>query len=235
MCSVLPNWLQNSLNWASDAMPCVSHSSAEGQQAQAQPVEEKPAEKRTESHDAPLSTDASHTEEAPAVAPPKSVEEVKTIEAGLALLKAEFCKRLEDKAAGLHTQVKGVETKIKNIDTLLSLLSKYSQKKADGSENLEGSVDCTIPEISSLVKALRDDGISVPLSDGILQKGERGHVVNVLNNHRSLLSDEQREYAQEFQQCAVERNSLFQSLMSLLSELQRVKSKIISNFTAHSG
>ena len=155
-----------------------------------------------------------------------------TLEHGVMLLKAEQCSRLKEKAQGLHAKVKALQEKIANIDTLLGLLSQYSQQNPDGTKNKSGTVDCTIPAIAQVVATLRKDNINVPLPKEHLEKGERGHVVNVLSNQRSLLGDEQREYAQEFQQCAVEQNSLFQALMSLASELNRVKLKMIDSFSA---
>ena len=196
------------------------------------PAGESPSEAPAEPHMAETQEKA---QEAPLpVAPPKPLEVATSVEHGLLLLKAEQCKRLEEKAHGLNQQVKTVHEKIKQIDTLLSLISQYSQKNRDGTDNTTGTVDCTIPEISSVVASLRRDNISIPLPEGPLQKSERGHVVNVLSNQRSLLSDEQKEHSQEFQQCAVERNSLFQSLMALLSELHRMKSKILGNISTRS-
>jgi prefoldin subunit 5 len=185
-----------------------------------------------EQHSTPAEQPASNPSSAPVAPPPKPLEAARSIGHGLALLKAEQCERLEKKANDLHGKVKGLHEKINNIDKLLSNISKYSQKNADGTENTNGTIDCKIPEIATLVETLRRDNISVPLPDGTLQKGERGNVVNVLSNQRSLLSDEQREHSQEFQQCAVERNSLFQGLMSLISELHRVLSKIIGNISS---
>jgi prefoldin subunit 5 len=213
-----PGWIQGPLNWVQGIFNPLAHQ----EQPPAPPAEQPP-----EPHD-PIAKEAAKETPAP-VSPPKPFEVATSIEHGISLLKAEQCKRLEEKAHGLNGQVRSVHEKIKNLDKVLSLISQYSQRNPDRTENASGTVDCTIPEIVTAVAALRRDGISVPLPDGILQKGERGHVINVLSNQRNLLSDEQKEHSQEFQQCAVERNSLFQSLMSLISELHRIKIKILGN------
>jgi hypothetical protein len=224
MCSGLPGWLQGPLDWLQGINPF-----AQNQHPPSEVSVPSPVEQQVESQLPPPTQ--SQTQETPVpVTPPKPIELAKSIEHGLSLLKAEQCKRLEEKANGLNIQVKSVHEKIKNIDKLLSLISQYSQRNPDGTENAGGAVDCSFPEIVTVVAALRKDGISVPLPEGHLQRSERGTVVNVLSNHRSLFSDEQKEHSQEFQQCAVERNSLFQSLMSLISELHRMKIKIIGNF-----
>lgn len=222
--SYFPSWLQGPIDWFQRINPFAPHP---------QPApEEPPAAPQPQPHaEAPNAASAeSAAHEAPApVAAPIPLEVARNLEHGISLLKAEQCKRLEEKAHGLNRQVKTIHDKIKNIDTLLSLISQYSQKNPDGSVNANGTVDCTIPEIVAVVASLRRDGVSVPLPDGVLQKAERGHVVNALTNQRTLFSDEQKEHSQEFQQCAVERNSLYQALMSLIAELHRVKSKILGN------
>ena len=177
-------------------------------------------------------TDEAAEESAPVPSASVAVKSPNSIEEALLLLKAEQCSRLKDKAQNLHGKVKGLQGKISNVDMLLSRISQFAQQNPDGSKNDAGTVDCTLPPIATVVSALRSDGVNVPLPNGKLEKGERGHAVNVLSNQRSLLSDEQREYAQEFQQCVVEQNSLFQALMSIASELNRVKIKIMSHFSA---
>ncbi len=223
MCSGLPNWLQGPIDWVQSILPWGEHP--------AQPIEEdtsSDAMKAGEEAPAPVEQESAQ-EVSPSIPEPLPLEPAKNLEHGITLLKAEQCKRLEVKASELNAKVKAVHGKIKNIDVLLSLISQYSQKNPDGTDNKAGTIDCTQPEIASVIVALRRDGISVPLPDGILQKAERGHVVNVLSNQRSLLSDEQKEHSQEFQQCAVERNSLYQALMTLIAELHRAKSKILGN------
>lgn len=224
MCSGLPSWLQGPIDWFQRVVPW-GHSSAPAAEA-------APAVPSDQHDEKALPTDAHHECSPEAAAPVPSappLETAKNLEHGLLLLKAEQCKRLEEKAHGLHGKVRALHDKIKNIDTLLSLLSKYSQRNVDGTENKAGTIDCSIPEIAAVVASLRREGVSVPLPDGILLKSERGTIVNVLTNQRSLLSDEQKEHSQEFQQCAVERNSLYQALMSLIAELHRVKVKILQN------
>ena len=225
--SLFPSWLQTPINWVQGLFG--SHQ---------QPVPEPVAtveEPTAEQEPAPKIGSEVAKEEAAPQSPLKPLEAVKNIEAaknlehGILLLKAEQCNRLEKKAQGLNAQVKADFEKIKNIDKLLSLISQYAQRNADGLENATGNIDCTTEEIRSAVAALRADGISVPLPDGLLQKGERGHVVNVLSNERSLLNDKQREDSQEMQQCAVERNAFHQAIMTLISELHRLKVKILGN------
>ena len=221
--SCFPSWLQGPMDFFNRMNPWAQHpAEAPPVQTAAEPVHEAPPTEPLKEHHAEQKTDAP-------VALKHPLEVARNIEHGLSLLKAEQCKRLEEKAHGLNIQVKTVHEKIKNIDKLLSLISQYSQRNPDGSENAAGNVDCTIPEVATVTAALRHDGISVPLPEGVLQRGERGHVVNALSNQRNLLSDEQKEHSQEFQQCAVERNSLYQALMSLITELHRMKVKILGN------
>lgn len=225
--SLFPSWLQAPIDWVHGLF---------GSHQQPAPAPVAPAEEHhAEQSSAPVSDSEVAKEEASPQSAPKPLEAVRNIEAakniehGVLLLKAEQCNRLEKKAQGLNAQVKADFEKIKNIDKLLSLISQYAQRNADGSENATGNVDCTSEEIRSVVAALRKDGISVPIPDGLLQKGERGHVVNVLSNERNLLNDKQREDSQEMQQCAVERNAFHQAIMTLISELHRLKVKILGN------
>jgi hypothetical protein len=222
MCSSLPGWIQGPLDWLQRLNPFVSHNQSPEKKPEATPADtpEKPETAAQE--------EQSEKPPEPVILP-KPMEIATSIEHGLALLKAEWCKLLEEKAQRLNGLTKELHAKIKSIDDLLCLISQYSQKNPDGTENTSGNVDCTNPAIANLVADLRKKGVAVPLPDGTLNRGERGNVVNNLANERNLLNDELKEHSQEFQQCAMERNSLFQSLNALISELHRLKVKILGH------
>jgi hypothetical protein len=166
---------------------------------------------------------------------PEPLKKGESIDEELALLRMEQYSRLKEKGQDLYKKSVGLHNKIKNIDTLLSLLTQYSQQKPDGSKNTSGSVDCTIPEISKIVTALRADDIKVPLPNGTLEKSALGGVVTSLNNQRNLLGDQLKEILQELTRCQAEQDNLYQALISIISGLNRTKLKIGDNIAKAAG
>ena len=149
-----------------------------------------------------------------------------SIETGLNLLRVEQSLRLQKRAEGLHKQIEARHQTIKRIDELSALLASRALTRPDGKPNSDGSVDCHDPAIRSLITTLQNDGVNVPLPDRSLAQDERNNAVNSLINQRGLLSDEEREKAQEFQQCVTEHNSFFQMLISVAESLHRIIVKV---------
>ena len=160
-------------------------------------------------------------------------ERPQSIEIGLELLATEQSLRLQKKAEKLHAQIKAKHQTVKQLDELNGLLAARAQTRLDGTPNPDGSVDCHEPAIRTLVDTLRKVGITVPLPDGVLAQGERNNVVNALINQRGIVSDEERELAQEFHQCVSEQNSFFQMLMSIADTLHRTYMKMIGTIGGH--
>lgn len=157
---------------------------------------------------------------------PSKVPLSDSIEIGLNLLRVEQSLRLQEKAADLHKQIEARHQTIKRIDELSALLASKAQTRPDGKPNSDGSVDCHDSAIRSLITTLQNDGVNVPLPDRSITQEERNSAVNSLINQRGLLSDEEREKAQEFHQCVTEHNSFFQMLISVAESLHRIIVKV---------
>ena len=162
--------------------------------------------------------------------PPSSASDsAASIDQELKLLGAEQSLRLQKKAADLHEQIKAKHRVIKHLDELMALLASRAQTRPYGEPNTDGTIDCQDTAVRSLINTLRSEGVSVPLPDGILSQAERNNAVNALVNQRELLSDEEREKGQEFQQCVTEQNSFTQFITSVEETYHRIMMKLVGN------
>jgi hypothetical protein len=161
--------------------------------------------------------------------PVAPLDPAKSIEDGLSKLKIEQFSKIEQKAAELHEKAIALNTKIKGIDELLGLIQEWSTAHPNE------PVDCQNEDIRKATEALRHQGIRVPLPEKTLEAGQIGNVFTVLGNQRSLLADELKEHSSAFQECTTQRNTLLQHLMSIISELSRLKNKISTNFYSRHG
>ena len=211
-------------------MPWAQHEEPPQAPVAQEPLEPNKQQPETSSSPSDLAAEKETPAPAKETAPAQTPRECpKSLEGALNFLYAEQNLRLQRKANTLHAEIKAKHKTIKQIDDLMALLASRAQTRPDGTPNPDGSIDCHEPAIRTLVDVLRNEGINVPLPDGVLAQAERNNAVSVLVNQRGLISDEQREKGQEFHQCASEQNSFLQMIMSELDKMNRMMLKVIGN------
>jgi hypothetical protein len=161
-------------------------------------------------------------QETPKIEPPLG----QSIHDSLLQLKLEQFSSLAGRAGELHEKSKALNIKIRSIDDVLSLIQQ------ELTENPNKPLDCSKEALRQARDILRAQGIRVPLPEKTLELGQLGNFFTVMGNQRSLLADELKEHSSEFQQCTVERNTLLQHLMTMVTSQGRVISKISSNLTS---
>jgi len=179
-----------------------------------------PVPEQTTPNDVPADSTASTP-----VVVPKSIVVGEHLDGEARILAAEQVVYLDEKAADLHVQTASEVKKSDALTELNTLIMKLS------SESKDGSVDCASKEITELVENLRVQGIQVPLPlSGVIKKADITQKVGQINNICQKHHDEGQRKAQEFQQCTLERNTLFQFVNSVFQAIHQAITKIISHF-----